>query len=855
MRWNRFVIVAVAVCCLIAGRAGAAERGLRLHDAKGGKLIEAPVLGTTVEIRVTGIIARARVTQIYTNPTQEWLEGIYYFPLPDGAAVDTVHMRVGERVLEGVVQEKQEARQTYETAKEQGTKATLIEQRNGVFTTSLANIGPGETVEVAIELQQIVHYAKGRFTLRFPMVVAPQSLKALRPPVVPAGRKPINPFALHIDLAPGFPVARVESPSHRIAVEKGKGKDGRQRWAVDLADGTAPADSDFVLDWVPVVGRSPRAVFFSETVDGEQYSLLMMMPPDDLNDFTGPAARLPRETLFIIDTSGSMSGTSIEQARQALLVGIDRLQPGDWLNVIQFNSKADALFPASVPADPDHLERARQYVRALQATGDTEMLPALQIALGKLGQGGAVQQVIFVTDGLVNNEAELLAYIGRSLGGHRLFTVAIGPSPNAAFLRKAAEIGRGTFTAISTVDQVAQGMGTLIAQLDAPMLRQIDVRWADPAAEVWPPRVPDLYLGEPLVLTARQRSGGPVAVSGLRNGQSWSDELPGAAVIKNAGIDKLWARQKIDSLLDTLATDRNADRAEIQRQVTELGLRHHLVTVHTSLVAVDVEPTAPAGVKPATRVLPVNAPRRKNRADVITVLGETPLLDERRISSSSTVSAAELAKIPTARDSWAVDGVVITDMAALGAASGYYDFDVFGEVAAADPSGMARFLAALKASKLTYDFAAKRPAADPAREKGCPPQDALGERKGDRVAVALGGVDKEWVPYLLCKAVWRYEDDYRRAALGAAAGKDYAWSIQEERECLTAYMADNLARGGTVPELARHLDEVIRAGLLDGFIGAVVLGPRCSTTASPIPQQALEQAELYRRKFGLAPAR
>jgi hypothetical protein len=582
----------------------------------------------------------------------------------------------------------------------------------------------------------------------------------------------------------------------------------------------------------------------------------MVMPPDDLDDLAAAAARLPRETIFTIDTSGSMSGTSIEQARQALLQGIGRLQPGDWFNVIQFNSKTDALFPASVPADPDHLERARQYVRALQANGGTEMLPALQIALGKLGQGGLVQQVIFVTDGLVDNDAELLAYIGRSLGGHRLFTVAIGPSPNAAFLRKAAEIGRGTFTAIATVDKVAQGMGALIGQLDTPMLRQIDVRWADPAAEVWPPRVPDLYRGEPLVLTARQHTGGPVAVSGLRNGRSWSDELPGAAVIKNAGIDKLWARQKIDSLLDTLATDRNADHAEIQRQVTELGLRHHLVTDHTSLVAVDVEPTAPAGVQPVARVLPVNAPRDSTNLQAgLVIIGETPLLDERRIVTGATVSNEELAKIPSASDSWAVDGVVLTDMAALGASPSYYDFDVFGEAPVAGRPGTSRFVAALKASKLTYEFVSNRPAADPAREKGCPPQDALGERKADRVPIAVAGVDKEWIPYLFCKAVWRYEDDYRRVALGAAAAKEYAWTIQEERECLTAYTTDNLARGGAVPELARHLDAVIRAGLLDGFIGAVVLGPRCSAAASPLPREALEQAELYRRKFGLTPAR
>lgn len=736
MRLHRFLTATLFVSLLIAGRAAAAERGLLLHNERIGT-VAAPVLGTAVEVRVTGVIARARITQIFSNPTREWLEGIYLFPLPEGAAVDTLRMTVGDRVIEGIVQEKQEARQTYEGAKQQGTKAALIEeQRAGAFTTSIANIGPGETIEVAIELQQIVSYDQGRFVLRYPMLLAPQyvppaktktvsgACQPLQAPVRAAGTPPINPFAIHVDLAPGFPLAKIESPTHRIAVAKGKGKDGRERYAVDLTGGTAFADGDFVLEWKPAVGREPRAVYFSEEIDGEQYSLLMVMPPDFADAAEAAAARLPRETIFVIDNSGSMEGTSIEQARQALLLGIDHLQPGDRFNVIVFHATASALFPASVPADSEHLEKARQYVRALGIEGGTEMLPALQLALGAAQvRRGLVAQVVFVTDGQVSNDAELLAYIHRNLGEHRLFTVAIGSAPNASLLRRAAEIGRGTFTAVASVDQVAAGMGALLTQLESPMLRQIDVRWADPAAEAWPARVPDLYLGEPLVVTARQSATGPVAVSGLRNEMNWADELPATAEIKGAGIDKLWARKKIDSLMDSLVENADAAKADdVRRQVTELGLRHHLITPYTSLVSVDVEPTAPAGVKPATRILPVNPPRGAQpdlMEDAITVLGETPLLDERRISTGATVSSVELERIPAARDPWAVlqtapgvltdrintggnesgqqssyvapgtsadqnvwaiDSVIITDTSALGSSPGYYDFDAFEEM-------------------------------------------------------------------------------------------------------------------------------------------------------------------------------
>src|SRR5436305_7807694 len=207
---------------------------------KDGQPVPAPVLGATVEVKVTGIIARTRVTQIFTNPSQEWLEGVYVFPLPADGAVDTLRMKVGERTIHGIIQEKEEARRTYQTACAQGVKASLVEQqRPDVFTTRVANVGPGETVEVAIELQQVVQWDRDRFRWRFPMVVAPSEKGSRRPgpPVRRRGAPPINPFAFHADLNPGFPLAKVESPSHIVTVEKGKDF----RYAVDLAKGVEPA--------------------------------------------------------------------------------------------------------------------------------------------------------------------------------------------------------------------------------------------------------------------------------------------------------------------------------------------------------------------------------------------------------------------------------------------------------------------------------------------------------------------------------------------------------------------------------------------------------------------------------------
>ncbi len=304
MKTLAFFVLPVVLSLAVAGPSRASDQdqsnqGLFLRSGD-GEPFSAPAVGTAIEVRVTGIVARARVTQIFTNPTPSWVEGIYVFPLSDGAAVDTLRMTVGGRVLEGRVREKQQAAAEYVQAKQEGRRASLLEfQRPGVFTTAVANLGPGETVEIAIELQQVVEYGHGRFGLRFPMVVppryAPKPEDALPIPASVSG--PAAPsFAFHVDLAPGFPLGRIESSSHQIAVAR---DDRRLRYAVDLAAGVAPADADFILEWGPAVGREPRAVYFTEEVDGERYSLLMVMPPDAPD---AAAARLPRETVFVVDT-------------------------------------------------------------------------------------------------------------------------------------------------------------------------------------------------------------------------------------------------------------------------------------------------------------------------------------------------------------------------------------------------------------------------------------------------------------------------------------------------------------------------------------------------------------------------
>ncbi len=601
-----------------------AEAGtLLLRTAEG--LRPAPTLHTDVAIRVTGMIARAEVTQRFANPAGDWVEGVYVFPLPTKAAVDTLRMVVGERVIEGEIQTREEAKRTYAKAKREGRKASLLEQeRPNVFTTSVANIGPGEEIEVVIHYQEDLRYDQGRFSLRFPMVVGPRYVPGatkvagfagtgwaantdqvpdaarITPPVAHPSEGLESPVAIEVELDTGFPLPVVTSPSHPVAVRHL----GGDRYGVRLAAGRAPADSDFVLEWRPEVGTAPEAALFTEERDGEHYVLLMVMPPNG----AAKRARLARETIFVIDTSGSMNGASIQQARDALVLALGRLRAGDRFNVIQFNSAPSELFPMSVPAEPGSVRQAVDWVRGLGANGGTEMLPALRAALEGQQDRGLVRQVIFVTDGSVGNEAALFRNIEGHLGKSRLFTVGIGSAPNSHFMTKAAEYGRGTFTHVGSSGEVQEKMGELFAKLESPVLSEIRMDWEERSAEPWPRRIPDLYLGEPVVVTAKlPKLGGELVLDGKRGDVPFRVEFPVQGGAKETGIGRLWARRKVAALMGSLHD--GADAAEVRHAVADLGLRFHLVTKYTSLVAVDVTPTAPVGVEPDTRAVPTRLPK------------------------------------------------------------------------------------------------------------------------------------------------------------------------------------------------------------------------------------------------------
>jgi Ca-activated chloride channel family protein len=446
----------------------------------------------------------------------------------------------------------------------------------------------------------------------------------ITPPVRLPSEGVANPVSLDIELDAGVPLARVESAflgiSHRPA--------GAHRVRIDVEGDALPADKDLELVWTPESGAQPAAALFAESVGDDGYVLGMVLPPAP--DRSAPPP--PREAIFVIDTSGSMAGSSLPQARAALRLGLDGLRPEDRFNVIQFNSYTSALFNSPRPADAVNLERARRYVAGLQAEGGTQMMSAIEAALDGAAGGGRLRQVVFLTDGSVGNETALFRRITERLGDSRLFTVGIGSAPNGYFMTRAAKFGRGTYTYIGEVNQVAERMGALLLKLERPALTDLAVRWPEGArAETWPARLPDLYAGEPVVFAAKLdggvlEHGGQVLVSGKLDGRPWQARLDlsraaAGGATSHPGVAAVWARRKIAALMESKLDGAAADA--IRAAVIEVALAHRLVSRYTSLVAVDVTPARPVDATLTSHAVPVNLPRGWEYAKVFGALPQT----------------------------------------------------------------------------------------------------------------------------------------------------------------------------------------------------------------------------------------
>ncbi|TCM15687.1 Ca-activated chloride channel family protein [Novosphingobium sp. PhB165] len=596
---------------------GPAAGTLMLRGQGIAESLPAVRLGTDMDVTVTGQVARVRVTQAFRNTSGKWMEAHYLYPLPQDGAVDSLKMVVGQRVIVGHVQPREKARETYEAAKASGRKAGLVEQqRPNMFTTMVANVGPGETVLIAIEYQAPVTQANGTFSLRLPLVVGPRytpphtltSAPAVEdanavtaaPVLDPKVGSGLNPTSISVRLAPGFDVANLISRYHKVNIT-GPLDDRTVRLAESV-----PADRDFVLEWRSA-SADPTLGLFAQHTDKGDFVMASVTPPADLSNLPTP----PREMVFVIDNSGSMGGDSMDEAKASLIHALGTLRPQDHFNVIRFDDTMTRLFDHSVAATPDQVALAKRFAESLEARGGTEMLPALKAALEDAGTGGgadALRQIVFLTDGEISNEREMMAAIGADGGRSHVFMVGIGSAPNDYLMERMSTFGGGVYTHVGTPAEVAAKMMPLIDVLSHPAMRDLSVRVEGGTLDLTPARLPDVYAGRPLVLVGRTgHLAGTLTVSGTIGGKRWERRVDLASALPSPAIEKLWAHRRITDIEADRALGQMED-AQADAEVERIGMESGLVTSRTSLVAVDETPSRPAGARLTREELPINLP-------------------------------------------------------------------------------------------------------------------------------------------------------------------------------------------------------------------------------------------------------
>jgi Ca-activated chloride channel homolog len=593
-----------------------------------GRYESVPLVHTDVAIDVRGLVASATVAQQYSNSSTAPIEAIYVFPLPHDGAVYDMEIRIGNRVIHSVIREREEAKRVYEAAKSEGKHAALVEEeRPNIFTTSVANIMPGDEIDVRLRYVEPLRWEDGRMRLDFPMVVGPRYIPGtaevghkgsgwamdtnavpdasrITPPVRHPESRSGHDISLTVDLDAGFEAQSIKSVSHAVNVNRLP--DGRQH--VELASGATLPNKDFILEVQQAKSEGPKtALFLSPSGSGETNFLLATFPPT-----VQPAERMPVEMFYMIDVSGSMEGTSIQQARGALLQALDRLRPNDRFGILAFSSGYQEFSPEPLLATSENLDAARRYVKHLEAGGGTEMLPALEHLMKKPEAQGCLRHIILLTDGDLGNEEQIFSALRSDLGGARLYTVAIGSAPNLFLATKMAQFGRGTFTHIADNSEIQDQMGKLFSSIESPVLTDVKLTFTGvEVTDVYPARPPDLFFRQPLLIFGRISQGhvGKLHLTGRAGNELYEKTISfdTTKATFHPGITTLWARQRVEDLMDHWRQADQKSQTEIRGSIIAHAIRYRLVTKFTSLVAVEevvVNPSGQSNKAPVPTELP-----------------------------------------------------------------------------------------------------------------------------------------------------------------------------------------------------------------------------------------------------------
>ncbi len=596
-------------------------------DGKSGAVC--PLEHTSVSAEVSGFISRVSVVQKFHNPGKEKIEAIYTFPLPNDAAVNEMLMRVGDRLVRGEIKKREEARQIYEQARDRGHVASLLDQeRPNIFTQSVANIMPGQKVEITIKYVEMLPYNDGSFKFVFPMVVGPRFIPGeptgkqgtgwapdthqvpdaskITPPVTPEGTRAGHDIDLTVSIDAGVPIQDIKSKLHEVSTKR----EGSNRATVTLKDQKEIPNRDFVLEYL-VAGDGIQSGFLAHKEGKEGYVALIMIPPKRVK----PEQISPKEMIFVIDRSGSQHGKPLDKAKETMNYVINHMNPDDTFNVIDFGNTARMLFSDPKKNSPETRAKAIKYIYSLDANGGTWMGPAVEKVCQIPSPENRLRIVTFMTDGYVGNDFEIISLVQKLRGKSRWFPFGAGNGVNRFLLDNMARVGGGEVDYVLLNRPGEEVAKKFYKRISAPVLTDISLATEGISLEeMFPGVVSDLWDSKPVIFKAKysKHGKGSVTIKGFSAGKPYEQkmdvDLPDLESA-NSSISSLWARAKVDDLMDRdlMGIQSGQVKDELREEIIRVALQHRIMTQFTSFVAVE-ETVVTVGGKPTTVAVPVEMP-------------------------------------------------------------------------------------------------------------------------------------------------------------------------------------------------------------------------------------------------------
>ncbi len=595
-----------------------------------------PLKQTEVKADVVGNVSRVAVTQTFENPFDQPLEAVYVFPLPDEAAVDEMEIRLGDRIIKGDIKRREEAQEIYDRAVSEGRTAGLLEQeRDNIFTQSLANIRPGEQIQVTIRYSESLKFEGGNYEFVFPMVVGPRYIPGqpmnrsgetsremnagingdtdqvpdasrITPPVLKPGMRSGHDIGVTVNINAGVPIEGIESTSHKIKIDRAL--DNPDQVRVQLTEGDTIPNKDLVLRY-KVTGRETQATVLSQAGDRGGHFAVYLVPAVDYR----PKEIVPKDVVFLMDTSGSQMGAPLAQSKVLMRRFLTGLNPDDTFTIIDFANTATKLSERPLANTAANRAKALKYVEALEANGGTELMNGMNAVMQfPAAPAGRLRSVVLLTDGYIGNDREVIAAVQKQLKpGNRLYSFGVGSSTNRFLLNRLAEVGRGTAQMVRQDENPDPVVERFFNQINRPVLTNVQVTWegSGPAPSIYPLAAPDLFAQQPLVLFGRKTDAQPgrVKITGTTAGGKPYEQTLAVdfAERENPAIAQLWGRARIKDLMNGLYGNETTEGVEA---VTQTALDYRLLSQYTAFVAVSEEVRVdPDGTRRTVQV-PVELP-------------------------------------------------------------------------------------------------------------------------------------------------------------------------------------------------------------------------------------------------------